>query len=73
MKLLRTDVNLLVAAEKSNGGGTNDWRHAPTTIQRMIKAGLVQWKPHHATLITITPAGKKALEEFNQSLKAKTP
>jgi hypothetical protein len=69
-ELKRTDWKLLEAAAKSNGGGTADHWHAPTTIQRMIKAGLIQWKPNcnakHVSLLTITKAGKEALAARNQ-------
>lgn len=64
-ELKRTDVKLLEAALKSNGGGTRDVWHAPTTIQRMLKAGFIQWKPNcnakYVSLLTITQAGKAVL------------
>ena len=65
MELKRTDVKLLEAALKSNGGGTRDVWHAPTTIRRMIKAGFIRWKPNcnakYVSLLTITKAGREAL------------
>lgn len=67
--LKRTDVALLRAALASNGGGVDSDRHAHATVQRMLKAGLVQWKPnqsksnHFASLLTITAAGKTAISK----------
>lgn len=71
--LLKTDVKLLRAALASNGGGINPDMHPEATRKRLMKAGLIQWKPNHCShhtgytsLLTITAAGKKALEGLAQ-------
>lgn len=68
MILKRTDRKLLQDALNSNGGGVRDTRYADATIERLIKQGLLQEKPNQGystpfVLLTITKAGKKALEE----------
>lgn len=66
MVLLKTDIKLLSAALASNGGGVDSDLHSIASRTRLMKAGLIQWKPNSRTifvsLLTITPAGKEALE-----------
>jgi hypothetical protein len=68
--LKRTDVKLLEDALKSNGGGVGEIFYRDTTIQRMLNAGFIQWKPNcnakYSTLLTITPAGEEALAARTQ-------
>lgn len=64
MILKRTDRKLLQDALDSNGGGTRETRYADTTINRLLRHGLIQWKPNdYNGLLTITKAGKEALKE----------
>lgn len=62
------DFKLLRAALDSNGGGVNSDFYSDSSRNRLIKAGLLQWKPNSRTpfvsLLTITPAGKEALKEY---------
>ncbi len=67
-KLKRTDIKLLMDALKSNGGGVTDWLYGVATQRRMLNAGLIQHKPRHVGMLTITAAGKDALDEFKKSL-----
>ena len=63
-KLTRTDQKLIADALKSNGGGIDEARYAGATVQRLLKDGLVQWKPnqhkskHYSLLLTLTELGK---------------
>lgn len=64
MILRKTDFALLRAIWHSNGGGVDSDLHAHATVQRLLKAKLIQWKPnqhksnHAANLLTFTAAGK---------------
>jgi hypothetical protein len=66
--LKRTDIKLLADALASNGGGVRDERYKDATVNRLIRAGLLQLKPGqrtiHTTLLTITKAGEKALAGY---------
>lgn len=73
MILKRTDIELLRAALKTNGGGVFPELYSQAARVRMLKAGLIQWKPNHTShhtgytsLLTITPAGKEALKGLDQ-------
>jgi len=67
--LQRSDIKLLSDALASNGGGVRDERYKDATINRLIRAGLLQYKPGqrtiYTTLLTITKAGEKALAKHS--------
>jgi hypothetical protein len=64
------DTKLLRAALASNGGGIDSDLYSVASRKRLMKAGLIQWKPnqhksnHFANLLTITPAGKDELKKI---------
>ena len=58
----RTEKKMLSAALASNGGGITDWLLPVSTRDRLLKAQYLQHKPNHAGMLTITHAGKAALE-----------
>ncbi len=66
-QLKRTDLRLLEAALKSNGGGVDSDFYASATVARLLKSGLIQWKPnqsksnHYASLLTLTTQGKEVI------------
>jgi hypothetical protein len=66
--LLRIDIKLLRDALASNGGGVNADMYSVASRTRLMKAGLIQWKPNSRTvfvsLLTITKAGKELLERL---------
>lgn len=66
--LIKPDIKLLRDALASNGGGVNADLYSNASRQRLMKAGLLQWKPNSRTvfvsLLTITKAGKEALENL---------
>jgi hypothetical protein len=66
--LNKNDIALLRAALASNGGGVNADLHSVAARTRLMRAGLIQWKPNSRTVfvspLTITPAGKQALKEL---------
>lgn len=63
----RPDLKLLRDALASNGGGINSDLYSTASRTRLMKAGLIQWKPNSRTvfvsLLTITPAGKEELKQ----------
>lgn len=60
--LKRTDIALLEAAKKSNGGGVQAARTPVATQRRMLDAGLLKRKPGESWMLIITKAGREALE-----------
>lgn len=62
--LKSTDKKLLSDAMKSNGGGVDSEMYPEATVNRLLKRGLVQWKPnqqksrHFAQLLTLTKTGR---------------
>lgn len=66
--LIKPDIKLLRDALASNGGGVNADLYSNASRQRLMKAGLIQWKPNSRTvfvsLLTITKAGKDALKDI---------
>ena len=68
--LKRTDVKLLRDTMKSNGGGVAAFHYKDTPRKRLLATGLIQWKPNQPSntnfpLLTITKAGKQALEQHH--------
>ncbi|NEX63425.1 hypothetical protein [Noviherbaspirillum galbum] len=67
--LTRTDKRLLRDALASNGGGVDSDFYPKACRERLLKLGLIQWKPnqhkslHYASLLTITAAGRALLTE----------
>ena len=68
-ELKRPDLKLLREALATNGGGVNSDLYSDASRNRMLKAGLIQWKPNQhksnyfASLLTITAAGKEELKK----------
>jgi hypothetical protein len=68
--LNKNDLKLMRDALASNGGGVNSDFYPEAVKKRLMKAGLIQWKPnqhksnHFASLLTITATGKRELEEL---------
>jgi hypothetical protein len=63
--LLKTDTKLLRAAVSSNGGGANADLFSAASRNRLIKAGLIRWKPNNRTTVSLliaTPKGKETLK-----------
>jgi hypothetical protein len=71
--LRRTDKALLLAALASNGGGVDSDRFSEATRKRLLKSGLIQWKPnqhksnHFALLLTLTPDGRQRATELKDT------
>ncbi len=59
----RNDRAMLLAALASNGGGIDSEMYPEATRKRLMKAGLLQWKPnqrksgHYVMLMTLTAQG----------------
>jgi len=65
----RPDLKLLREALASKGGGVNPNLYSEASRLRMMRAGLIQWKPNHCnhhtgytSLLTITAEGKEELK-----------
>lgn len=69
LMLRRTDVKLLTAALKSNGGGITAWNLPIATVARMLKASFIKHKPNHLGMLTITASGKAALNDYCERAK----
>jgi hypothetical protein len=55
------DLKLVQAALSSNGGGVNADFYSEASRKRLMKAGLIQWKPGNRTgvsLLTLTKEGR---------------
>lgn len=73
-ELRAVDMKLLRATLASNGGGVNvNNGYSEATRIRLMKAGLIQWKPNDkssfASMVTITPAGRARLQQDDSVAK----
>lgn len=60
--LKRTDVALLEAAKKTNGGGIPAyWPTPQATAKRLLTADLLKRKPGEPWMLIITKTGREAL------------
>lgn len=69
MDLKNTDIKLLRAAVMSNGGGTNADLFSAAARTRLIKAGLIRWKPNNRTMVSLliaTPKGRETLKGIDR-------
>lgn len=57
------DWKLMQSALSSNGGGVNADLYSEASRKRLMKAGLIQWKPNDKSsvpLLTLTKEGRAA-------------
>lgn len=75
-ELGRNDRAMLLAALKKNGGGIDSDMYPEATRKRLMKAGLLQWKPnqrksgHYAMLMTLTERGSDVAKAIAMSQKS---
>ena len=72
----RNDRALLLAALASNGGGIDSERYPEAARKRLMRAGLLQWKPnqrksgHYAMLMTLTAKGAALAKALTPNAQA---